>query len=268
MKQLHLGKLATAGLLALVMCLAGSASAGTIPSGWTCVGNCGQAGVDGVVPLSPYGSSQYQWVSSAQAVYGAGVLPTGSLGGETDGSTLSTSVFAANAGDQLDFYFNYVTSDGSGYADYGWAALMNADNTMAALLFTARTKPSPNNIVPGVGMPAPSATLVPPSVPIQNGSVWSPLGGYSGGCYAGVGNGCGHSGWVEALYTISVSGNYYLKIGVTDWSDQIYDSGLAMDGVKIAGNPILPPTGTPEPGTLVLLCGGFLPFVGRLLRRR
>jgi hypothetical protein len=32
-------------------------------------------------------------------------------------------MFAATAGTALNFYFNYVTSDGAGFADYGWAEL-------------------------------------------------------------------------------------------------------------------------------------------------
>lgn len=259
MKQ-YLGKFATVGMaLALVVCLAGSASAASV-----CSGNCGQSGANGVVGLSPFGSTQYQWVSTENGLSGVGILPAtvSGSGSPTNGSTFSTNVFSANAGDPLDFYFNYVTSDGSGFPDYGWAALMNENGTLSAILFTARTVPAPGNIVPGVGMPAPAATLVPPVVSIVLGTDWAPLGGSSGSCWA---SGCGHSGWVEATYSIPNAGNYFLKIGVVNYNDTAYQSGLAMDGVTVNNVPI--PT-TPEPGTLVLLCGGFLPFVGRLLRRR
>jgi hypothetical protein len=126
----------------------------TIPSGWTCVGSCGTDGADGVVTLSPIGSSHYEWVSTAGGSNGVGALPTGALGSETDGSTLATQVFTATAGTSLNFYFNYVTSDGAGYADYAWAELFNSANTPVALLFTARTVAS-GTIVPGTGMPTP-----------------------------------------------------------------------------------------------------------------
>lgn len=241
--------LVAALLLAFMGCLAENASAGTIPAGWTCNGNCGSSGADGVVPLSPTGNSQYQWVSTNGGANGVGVLPSGALGSETNGSTLATSVFSANAGTVLNFYFDYVTSDGAGFADYAWAELFDASNNPSALLFTARTLPS-GSIVPGSGMPAPAATLNPASVPIiPGGPVWSPLGGYSGSCYAA---GCGYTGWINSSYTIPTAGNYYLEVGTVNWIDTIYDSGMAMDGVTVGGVPINPPT-VPEPGTLPLL---------------
>ena len=35
-----------------------------IPAGWTCTGNCGTSGADGVVTLAPSGGSKYGWVAS------------------------------------------------------------------------------------------------------------------------------------------------------------------------------------------------------------
>jgi len=187
------------------------------PSGWTCAGNCGTDGADGSITLSPAGNAVYEWVSTNGGTLGVGALPTGGLGGETDGSTLATPVFAATAGSPLVFYFNYVTSDGAGFADYGWAELFSATNTPVALLFTARTTPS-GSVVPGTGMPSPLATLTPASVPIIGGApTWAPLGGFSGSCFSG---GCGYTGWIKSSYTIPTAGNYYLEIGATNWSDE------------------------------------------------
>jgi hypothetical protein len=219
-----------------------------------------------VVPLSPIGNSSYQYVTTTGGTTGVGALPTGALGSETNGSTLATSQFTVTAGTDLNFYFDYVTSDGAGYADYAWAELFNSSNTPVALLFTARTVPSPGNIVPGTGMPAPAATLNPTSVPIQSGTTWSPLGSWSGDCYA---SGCGNSGWIDTDYTIAVAGTYYLEIGVTNWIDTLYDSGLAMDGVTVGGTPIVPPSNTPipEPSSIVLLFTGLCEGA-YLLRRR
>lgn len=238
------------------MLMAVMASASPVPSGWVCNGSCGTDGADGVVTLPPNGSASYQWASTNGGTSGVGGLPTGALGGETNGSTLATNVFAANAGTNLNFYFNYVTSDGAGYADYGWAALFNSSNTLEALLFTARTAPS-GSIVPGFGMPPVNATLLPPSVPIIGGApAWSPLGSSSNACFDA---GCGYTGWVNANYTIPTAGNYYLEIGVTNWSDSLFDTGLAMSGVTVGGKPIM----TPEPaafgmfGLGVLLIGLF-----------
>jgi hypothetical protein len=212
-----------------------------LPLGWTCNGNCGMDVADGVVPLSPTGNTGYEWVSTAGGVTGVGNLPSGALGDETDGSTLATPVFSATAGTPLNFYFNYVTSDGAGFADYAWAELYTSSNVPVALLFTARTEET-GSIIPGTGLPAPLATLTPAAVPIvPGGPAWSTLGSYTGECYD---TGCGYTGWVLADYVIPKTGNYYLKVGVVNWIDQIFDSGLAVDGVTIGGAPISLLSGT------------------------
>ena len=206
-----------------------------IPQGWTCIGNCGTDNADGVVPLSPTGNATYEWVSTSGGQVGAGQLPSGALGGETDGSMLSTPVFSATAGTPLNFFFDYVTSDGAGFADYAWAELFESTGAPVALLFTARTEQT-GSIIPGAAMPAPLATLTPSSVPINGGGpAWAPLGGSSGACFD---TGCGDTGWVEANYVIPTTGNYFLRVGVVNWIDQFFDSGLAVDGVTIGGAPI------------------------------
>jgi len=257
--------------MGLLGCLAGSAAADSIPSGWTCSGNCGSSGADGVVTLSPTGNSSFQWVSTTNGLNGVGVLPTGALGMETNGSTLATSVFSATAGTALSFYFNYVTSDGAGFSDYAWAELVNSSKAPVALLFTARTEPT-GSIVPGTGLPNPLATLHPGSVPIIGGGPsWTPLGSSSGTCFAA---GCGYTGWVNSSYVIPTAGNYYLEIGVVNWIDTAFDSGLALDGVAVGGVPITPPSGgsttpptsTSEPGVLALLSVGLLGLLA--LRRK
>ena len=234
-----------------------------MPTGWTCTGNCGSSGADGVVGLSPTGNPSYQWVSTANGINGVGALPSGKLGVETNGSTLATTVFSATAGTALNFYFNYVTSDGAGFADYAWAELFTSSNTPAALLFTARTKTS-GSIVPGQDMPLPLATLNPASVPIiPGGPHWSPLGGSSGSCFDA---GCGYTGWINSNYVIPTTGNYYLEVGTVNWIDTAFQSGLAMDGVTVGGVSITPPPSTvPEPTTLLLLGFGAVPL---LLKRR
>lgn len=248
---------ASLGALGLAFGLAGQASAalfdGGLPAGWTAVGNAGTMGANGVVSLAPSGGSQYGYVSTANGVNGVALPGVGGAGSATDGSTLRSAVFTAAAGDDLKFFFNYVTSDGSGYADYAWARLLDGAQNQVALLFTARTAPN-GSIVPGFSMPAPTATLTPGAVPIIGGnSTWSALGNDSGACYNGATAGCGYTGWVESTYQIAAAGNYILEFGVTNWQDTAYDSGLAFDGITIGGVVIGDPGTVPEPGALALL---------------
>jgi hypothetical protein len=76
-------------------------------------------------------------------------------------------------------------------------------------------------------------------------------------------------GWVLSDYTIPTTGDYYLQAGVVNWSDKLFDSGLALDGVSIGGVPIGPPTPpatTPEPASLAILACGLL-GIGAFRRR-
>lgn len=231
-----------------------------IPAGWSCVGNCGTSGANGVVTSAPTGGTQYGWVSTDMGVDEVALPGVGGSGNPTNGSRLRSSVFSAAAGDDLQFQFNFVTSDGSGFADYAWARLLDSTFNEVALLFTARTAPS-GNIVPGFSMPAPAATLTPASVPIIGGApAWAPLGGSSGDCFSA---GCGYTGWISSNYTIANAGNYVLEFGVTNWIDEAFQTGMAFDGITVGGTPI---GNVPEPATLGLLGLGL--FGINAVRRR
>ena len=231
-----------------------------IPAGWTGVGNFGTiTGVNGDVVTPPNGSTSYGYVTTVGGVNGS--TPFG-ITGTRRGSNLQSTVFTAAAGDPLNFYFNYITSDGSGFADFGYAQLLNAaDLTQAALLFTARTQPS-GNIIPGFGLPAIDAT-VPIATIIANQTNWSPLGSDSGRC---VTAGCGQTGWVLSAFNIAVAGSYLLEFGVANFSDNAFDSGLAFDGITVAGVPITPPSEVPVPAALPLMASALAAF--GLSRRR
>ncbi|HMI20940.1 MAG TPA: NF038132 family protein [Sphingomonas sp.] len=240
-----------AAFAGFAMIAASSASAST------CIGSCGTLGADGNVSAPPVGPT-YTYVTTSGGASGAGQIAGA---GGTNGSEFLTSSFSANSGDLLDFYFNYVTSDGSGYSDYGFAELLTSSLTHVAWLFTARTIPS-GDTSPGFGLPSNDSTLIPATTPIQGGTTWSPLGGYSGTCYS---SGCGHTGWIESQYTISDAGNYVLRLGATNSVDSQYDSGLAFAGVTVGGNDV--PLSAPEPASWAMMLGGF-GLIGGMMRRR
>lgn len=220
----------------LSLMLAGTAHAAIfddgIPEGWTCEGTCGVAIADGVVRLAPSAGARYGWVATTASPLRSLGLPE--IGG-TNGSRLRSPPFAAKAGEPIEFQFNYLTSDGAGYADYAWARLLDTSLQPVALLFTARTRSS-GNIVPGFGMPEIAAEIDPATVTIIGGGPrWSPLGGDTGRCYA---SGCGYTDWVHSRYLVPESGDYVLEFGVVNWADTLFQSGLAFDGLFVGGRPI------------------------------
>jgi hypothetical protein len=256
-----------------------------LPSGWNCVGNCGTLGADGDITLSGLaGSTAYGYVSTFGSTANGktlspfgpgGTFAGGGLGSETNGSQLRSTAFTVAAGDALDFRFNYISSDGTpAFVEYAWAAVRNAsDLSVAALLFTGRTNPS-GPPVPGFGLPASNAVVnggVPVSMKGTAGPHWSQLGDKSGLCF---GTGCGYTDWITSDYTFAAGGSYILEFGAINWGDTAWDSGLAFDGITIAGVPIEqlppgePPVGAvPEPSTYALMIAG-LGAVGWMSRRR
>lgn len=224
----------------------------------TCTGNCGTAAPNGVVTAPPAYGPNYGYVSTVGGATGAGQID--GVGG-TIGSELLTDAFTAAAGDSLSFYFNYVTSDGSSFADYSFAELLNG-GTHAAWLFTARTTIT-GSTSPGFGLPANDSVLTPGSTPIIAGApVWAQLGTSSGTCFN---NGCGYTGWIGSTYSIAATGTYQLRFGVTNFSDSLYQSGLAFAGVTLNDTPI--GGAVPEPATWAMMLAGF-GFAGYGMRRR
>lgn len=243
--------------------IATQAHAGII--GWTTVGNSGTStSTDGVVTI-PSGYSSVNWIST-----NGGVSANNGGYGGTNGSTVTSNPFAvATAGDALAFQFDFITSDGTtSFPDYAWANLYDSSSSLVATLFTATTNPS-GSAVPGTGsgLPPISATINPSTVTVTSGAGstdWSPLGGSSGTCYGGYGNGCGNTGWVSATYNIVNPGAYYLTFGVANAADTAYQTGLAFAGTTIGGKPI---NDVPEPSAFGIFAIG-LAMLAFLRRRR
>src|SRR5215468_7178316 len=123
--------ISAAGAVVFSLFAATASASAVIPSGWTCNGTCGTLGPNGVVTAPP-GGGDYQFISTQAGASGVGQLP--GVGG-TNGSLLTTNEFSASGSDQLVFNFNYVTSDGSGFADYAWAELVPSGGGSPIVLF-------------------------------------------------------------------------------------------------------------------------------------
>ncbi|MDR1934716.1 MAG: NF038132 family protein [Candidatus Accumulibacter sp.] len=260
-----------------------------IPPGWTHIGGntpisgYGSAVANGNIGLSP-DEGRYGYVTTVGTKFidngngcgsvGLGLGTDKASGCERNGSVLQSSVFTAAAGDELQFYFNYITSDGQKFSDYAWARLINTVTQEAILLFTARTT-TDENTVPGSGMPAigEGVEIVGPggnpATPMIEGSgqdggpVWDKLGSDSGFCYGIFGEGCGYTGWIQANYEFVDDGSYVLEFGVVNWTDNFRDSGLAFDGVTLTRRP----AAVPEPASLALFGLGLMGLAAFRRRR-
>lgn len=268
----------TLGLLGLAITPAAGAADVTPPTalaGWACTGACGSSAAQGDLTLSPFASPAYGFVTtSGSEALGVSPLALGanSRGEETNGSRLVSAPFDAAAGDRIEVQFNYVSTDGKGFDDYAWARLVQADSgELVAWLFTARSSnSSTGNIVPGDVLRRdefdPRAVIVNyadfqfTSKTVDDPVDWAPLGASNGTCWRDNAAGCGYTGWLLSRHDFAAAGSFRLELGVVNWGDGAYDSGLAFDVRGLT-------TAVPEPGPAASLLAG-LALLGGLARRR
>ena len=232
---------------------------------WVCTGNCGSLVQDGDVTLSPLGNAKYGYVTTAYSE-ALGVSPLSlsdnKVGAETNGSRIVSGAFSAGADDSLNIHFNFVSTDGKGYDDYAWARILNAgDNSLVAWIFTARaTNSGSNKIIPGdvVGSaefnPRDTLTNYADYEFTSKTADWSALGSSNNICWQTDAKGCGYTGWLESSFKFAQAGSYKLEIGVTNWGDTAYDTGLAFDFQNLSDSRIAAPV--PEPGSVSLFLAG------------
>jgi PEP-CTERM motif len=265
-------------LAAVALVLLGARNANAVTVGsldtWTCDGACGSATADGHIGQSPLGNPQFGFVTTAGSL-ATGVAPLSiGAGVNTNGSRYVSSAFDATG--PVDAYFNYITTDGKAFTDFGWARLVNdTTNTTAAWLFAARssTKNTKDVIPGGVTTAFKPKTAIEGFADFRFSRLDAPtasfLGESSGTCFSSS-NTCGSTGWLHSTVSVA-SGRYRLEVGVTNVSDGIFDSALAFD---LSGLPVqfqmnalfdraaLAPV--PEPTSLALmLAGGAAVFAAR-----
>ena len=306
MKSRTIFKIVLGAFLALELPAAQAVDVSLAGTAWTATGVAGlitgnytTSPDDVQFGASPVGNARFGYVTTYGGVTGVSPLSLNDTDpgfNQTNGSRVVSGTFSATANAHLTLYFNYVSTDGRSYDDYAWARLVSAStHQTAAWLYTARSGNAPDNngtgdYVPGkvlseqVGYDALdskdpnrkiAATLNDGNPVIgvaSNNTYWAPLGGSYGWCWD-VGTSCGHTGWVKSDYVVSVTGNYYLEVGVTNWGDEVYDSALAIDfaGLSQSGfgnaavlDNALP---VPEPENYALMLAG-LGLMGFLVRRR
>lgn len=270
--------LALAGIQPLPVAAASVAPPSDLAA-WDCLGNCGSMDQQGDVSLSPLGNARYGYVSTANS-FEFGVSPVSlsdnHLGSETNGSKFLSGSFSAGTNDRLSIHFNYVSTDGNGYDDYAWARLVNADqgNATVAWLFTARsTNSGTKNIIPGDVV---DKTDFDPDLRLTNYNTWdftaktvnwAPLAGSNNTCWENNAKGCGYTGWLESSFTFTAVGNYRVEVGVTNWGDTAYDSGLAFDFQTLTDSRTGAPAPVPEPGQYAMMLAG-LGLMAFATRRR
>lgn len=251
-------------------------------SAWACTGVCGSLGADGHVTLSPLGNAQYGYVATAGSeAFGVSPLQLDANsrgnGTETNGSRYLSGSFSAASGSTLEMRFNYVSTDGKGYDDYAWARVVDAtDGHLVAWLFTARSSnSSTGKIVPGDVVRRsefdPDERLVDYGSFRFNTQViddpvnWSPLGYSNQSCWRDNAQGCGFTGWLQSRYSFASTGSFRVEVGVVNWGDGAYDSGLAFDFTGL--QPAMP-SAVPEPGQAPLLAAGLLASAWWMTRQR
>jgi hypothetical protein len=251
-------------------------------SGWTSVGSAGSMAPSGDIVASPLANTQYGYVTTAESTefqVSPLTLKSGGKGSgiEHNGSKITSNIFSAIAGQTLSMSFNFASTDGKGYDDYAWARVINSsDDSLVAWLFAAQsTNSNTKGIVPGSVL---DKSAFDPDQVISNYKDfsftsktaedpidWSALKGSSGFCWKDNAEGCGFTGWLDSSITLANSGSYRVEIGVVNWGDGAYDSGLAFDFRGLTNSQNV--TAVPESETYALMLVG-LCLVGSVARRR
>jgi hypothetical protein len=73
-------------------------------------------------------------------------------------------------------------------------------------------------------------------------------------------SGCGYTGWTSVSYTVASTGNYFVTFGITNVSDELYDSALAIANLVVTGTQSGGQSGgaVPEPWTIALVLSGLM----------
>ncbi|WP_201493847.1 NF038132 family protein [Rubrivivax sp. A210] len=248
-------------------------------AGWTTVGVSGATPANGSVTelAGAYANGRLGYVTTdGSSAIGAALTPSLQFN-EQNGSRIRSAAFTANAGDTFTAAFNYITTDGSEFSDYGWARIVNATNfsTVGWLVTVRSGNRNTGSMIPG-GVtdeydPRDTITNFDTFNFVErtaaNAPLFSGLGNASGQCYDTV-NSCGFTGWLRTTHSFAAAGSYRLEVGVINAIDQQFGSAMVFDFAGLTGTPPLAASPVPEPGTNTMMLFGALASIGVALRRR
>jgi hypothetical protein len=245
-------------------------------------GNYGiTTGIDGSINSTAYTSPGYsngasEYISTYTQNTGnsqgdSGALPSSVTGisATTNGSSVQSSVLSLSKGQAISFNFDYVTTltgyNNIVFPDYSWAALYQQNGSTASLvgyLFTAESWVGGARVDTGVVNSTIGTVNQPTASVVTSDPTFSQLGLENGQCWgyvAGV-SGCGYTGWTSVSYTVASTGNYFVTFGITNVSDELYDSALAIANLVVTGTQSGGQSGgaVPEPWTIALVLSGLM----------
>lgn len=149
--------------------------------------------------------------------YGVSILALdgNSPGQQTNGSTWTSGPFNATAGDQIDVWFNYASTDGKGFDDYAWGLLAGCRQRRPGGLALHGTQLQFQHRQHRAGRRGDEEGIDPrdrivnydsykfTSKTVDDPIDWQPLGGSNGTCWRDNAAGCGFTGWLQSCHAFA-----------------------------------------------------------------
>ena len=206
-----------------------------IPAGWTLTGT---GGTSGAAPnVAPTEGASFGYIDTRS------FLPTTVYGG-TQGTTLESSAYSLASGSEVSLDYNFLTVDYNPFRDFAFVQLVDdSDGTVVATVGNAQVNNgqlclAPMQIVPAISS---SGAVTPPA--ISAGVTLAPATATLNQVPTTVGpsNYCSSTGWITTSFVVPYSGDFRFLFVVSDVLDVVFDTGLAVDNIRISSAPNAPP---------------------------